>query len=194
MLRGPYGLIGSIREAWARVRKELGAGELEKRLARRGLVSFRRPPRGWCLVVRASDTRINAGTAVIVPERVADARDPGEHEVVLDYKLVRRLCAPVSIEPPGEALRVVAGKLGTSRANLHIARFRGVLRSNYKRFAGGGSPVPMLYTDKTLDPNGPLLGDDSVWNLASEFLPDLLADGFEQRVSRVPRFMAPARL
>ena len=145
------------------------------------------------MVVRASDMRINAGTALVTPEWAADARDPGEHEVVLDYKLVRRLCAPVSIEPPGEALRRVAEKLGTTPTNLTAARVRGVFRSNYKRFAGGGSPVPLLYTEKILDPNGPLFGGDSVWNLVGEFLPDLLAEGFEQTVVRVPRFVAAER-
>lgn len=90
------------------------------------------------------------------------------------------LCGPVLILPPGEPLREVAAKLGTTPANLTIARFRGVFTSHYLRFAGGGAPVPLLYTDKILDPNGPLFVANTVWNLTGEFLPGLLAEGFEQ--------------
>src|SRR4051794_34085361 len=78
--------------------------ELARRLARRRTGMLRRPPRAWCLAVRASDQRINPATAAIVPE---DAAYPhscvdenlrkypehrpqyAEHEVTLDAKLMR---------------------------------------------------------------------------------------------------------
>ena len=195
MRRGPYGLVAAIREAWARVREGLDEGEVARRLARRSMVNFRRPPRGWCLVVRASDTRINPGTALVEPWRAADARDPNEHEVVLTPRLVWRLCQPVVIEPPGETLREVAAKLGVTRSNLHVARFHGVFRSRYRRVGGrGGAPVALLYTEKVLDPNGPMFRGDAAWNLTGAFLPALLPWDFEQRVVRVPRFEGPGRL
>ena len=193
MLRGPYGLIGLIRKTWDRVRRELDEGGIAKRLARRGMGVFRAPPRGWCLVVKACDTRITPMRALITPEWAADARNPAEHTVVLDQRLVRRLCAPVLITPPGELWGEVAAKLGTTKGNLLRARWRGVFESRYLRMGGqGGAPVPLLYTDKVLDPSGPLFVADSVWNLTGAFMADLMAEGFEQAVVRVPRFV-PAR-
>ena len=132
---------------------------------------------------------------MIEPERAADVRDPREHEVVLTPRLVRRLCGPVVIEPPGEPLREVAAKLGVDRSALAAARFHGVFRSHYRRVGGrGGAPVALLYTEKVLDPSGPMFRADPAWNLTGAFLPYLLPCGFEQRVVRVPRFEGPGRL
>src|SRR6202008_4833151 len=68
--------------------------ELARRLARRRSTLLSRPPRAWCLAIRASDTRINPATACIVPEDALDPNEPNypaPHDVTLDKKLCRRL-------------------------------------------------------------------------------------------------------
>jgi hypothetical protein len=64
-----------VQEAWRRIRPGLLAqpDELRRRLARQRTATLLRPPRAWCLAVRASDTRINLVNAIISP---ADAVDP----------------------------------------------------------------------------------------------------------------------
>src|SRR5688500_7125559 len=61
-------LLNAIGEAWEKVKVKLmeDEGELRKRVGRvRGLLA--RPPRAWCLAVRASDTRITTTHAIITP-------------------------------------------------------------------------------------------------------------------------------
>lgn len=67
----------SLRLAWARIRKILlrDPDELHRRLARRRLALMQRPPRAWCIALRASDRRIDDSTAII--ERVTASPHPG---------------------------------------------------------------------------------------------------------------------
>src|SRR5687767_673066 len=90
--------------AWKKLQPQLAADpdELPNRLARRRLGVMRRPPRAWCITIRASDTRITPATAMVSPERKAwpkaartDGGGYGRHDVVIDSALLRRLCAPV---------------------------------------------------------------------------------------------------
>lgn len=46
--------------------------ELARRLARRQLLTLTRPPRAWCIALRATDTRMNTANACIVPEDALD--------------------------------------------------------------------------------------------------------------------------
>jgi hypothetical protein len=67
-------LVQLIYQAWdhkVRPLVEKNPDELARRLARRRSALMRRPPRAWCLVVRASDGRINPATAACVPEEAA---------------------------------------------------------------------------------------------------------------------------
>src|SRR5688500_6534786 len=105
--------------AWRRVRDGLRGkpDEVRRRLKRGREVWKKRPPRAWCLAVRASDTRINPVTARCEPEWAAYPREcmPGEkrtkyerHRVTLDVELLRELCRPVRIHEWGEPLAEVA--------------------------------------------------------------------------------------
>jgi len=128
--------------------------ELARRLARRRNAGLGRPPRAWCMAVRASDTRIpdqNYRQAKATREAVAE-------EVRLDARLLRTLCAPVTITPPGETLQEVAAKLGVGVTSLLTARARGIFRTHHIKGLGGsrGWPVPLLYTDRLLDPSAKL--------------------------------------
>src|SRR6476659_8601491 len=153
-------LEGELIRQCLKILPTLSEDELRARLARRGRGVVARPPRAWCLAVRASDRRINAATAAIVPVRAADPED-GEprgnvraERVTLDTELLRRLCRPVEIEPPGMAQYELGELLGVHAVTLRAARIRGVCRTHHVRGLAGrkGPPTPMLYTDRVLDP------------------------------------------
>lgn len=178
----------AIFDAWKRVGPRLKAdpAELARRVDRRRRTLLGRPPRGWCLGVRASDGRIEKESPAILPWD-----GPGEllrHEVTLDAPLVRRLCGGVRIEWPGETLSDVAKKLGVSTRGLTVARLRGVLSVHYQRGLGGwwGKPVPMLYSERALDPSGQMFQrTDPLWSWAAEHLEAAVPEEFEQQLERV---------
>src|SRR5436305_295800 len=91
-----------VAEAWERVIPGVLAdpAELAARLARRRSVYGQKPPRAWCLAVRASDRRMTAWDTAMAPED--GARRRVRHEVVLDAEALRRLCGPVRITAGGE--------------------------------------------------------------------------------------------
>src|SRR4051794_18826006 len=63
-------LFEAFEVVWGRIKGD--EGELPARLARRRSAEMGRPPRAWCLAVRASDRRIDPGRTAIVSNR--DAR------------------------------------------------------------------------------------------------------------------------
>lgn len=161
-----------------------------------------RPPRAWCLAIRAADTRINPFTACIVPEDAAYPRSHvtgdalrthryARHEVTLDTPLLKNLCEPVTIEPPGEPHDIVAQKLGVHPIGLHTARINGVLRTHYVRNLGGrrGRPIPILYTDQPLDScSRTFAPPDPLWGWTAHHLAYRLPSDFEQTLDRVPAY------
>jgi DNA-binding CsgD family transcriptional regulator len=190
-------ITANIIRAWDAVAPRLQTDpmELEKRLARRRLKTLRRPLRSWCLTVRASDSRINPATAMISPEAAAY---PGrsdlywDHEVVIDARLLRKLCQPVHLHPGGEEWWSVAKKLGVSKGALGTAMRRGIFRVRHiQNYLGRiGKPVPLLTTVESIDTCcGRIgLGHDPVWGSAWQHLSDMIPDDFEQIVRRVPRW------
>src|SRR5438105_14527584 len=108
-----------IREAWLRLRGKILSDpqELQRRLARRRMKSLSRPPRAWCVAIRASDRRITAAHWVISPEHAMDLGhpehpyEPIEHEVVIRPHALRRYCHPITIAAPAEQVTVVARAL-----------------------------------------------------------------------------------
>src|SRR5688500_17638181 len=97
--------IRAIFAAWERVKERLKGEpmELARRLARRRRAVLERPPRAWCLAVRAGDRRINPWNAAVVPEQAwpgvnaqgEKVSEPAEHQVTLDSRLLRMVCRPV---------------------------------------------------------------------------------------------------
>src|SRR5688500_2141187 len=61
-------LIGNAWETTVKPLLENDPDELARRLARLRSGMLRRPPRAWCLAVRASDQWINPATVACVPE------------------------------------------------------------------------------------------------------------------------------
>lgn len=185
-------------EAWQLIQPmfEKNPDELAQRLSRRRQPSLQRPPRAWCLAVRASDTRINPATAAIVPEhalRLDCHIRPycfGEHEVTLDARLLRRLCQAVHIDPPGEDWQFVARKLGCHEESLRPAMRKGILEVHYIKNLGGksGKPVPVVYSPETFDPSASNFHQrpDPIWGAMWQHLTDLVPDDLDQPIVRRP--------
>src|SRR5438046_2711016 len=106
----------AIDHSWASLRREIlsNPDELHRRLARRRSKSLTRPPRAWCIAIRASDRRITPAHWVITPEHAMDFNhplhpyEPIEHEVTIQTHAIRRYCHPVRIAFPGEEVDEVA--------------------------------------------------------------------------------------
>ena len=152
----------NICEAWLRLRGKILSDpqELAGRLARRRNKSLTRPPRAWCVAIRASDRRITAAHWVISPEHAMDLDHPGhpyepiEHEVTIQTHAIQRYCTPVSFSI-AEAVDV-ARMLGVSNAMLLYARRRGRFFVDYEKGLGGkrGHPVPLISANRQLfDPS-----------------------------------------
>src|SRR4051794_27030220 len=103
--------------AWHKIRPTLLANptELAKRLARQKSISLLRPPRAWCLALRASDSRL--GPSVNSPRQT----------IPLNAPLLRELCSPIRIESPGELHDEIARSLGTTPVGLRNARIKKIL-------------------------------------------------------------------
>jgi hypothetical protein len=177
----------ALAAAWNRVKPLIAdkPDELRKRLHRHRQPALQRTPRARCLAVRANDLRID-GT------HVPPGGDAWRHEVLLDAPEIGRLCAPVEIDAPGESLQEVAAKLGVSSKGLVQARLRGVFDVHHLAGLGGywGHPVPILYTDKPLDPNARLFGvADPIWGWLARDLYRRIPDDFEQTIVRVPSYL-----
>jgi DNA-binding CsgD family transcriptional regulator len=200
-------LVQAIAEAWKRVKPlvEKDPDERARRLARRRLAVMQRPPRAWCLAVRASDTRINPATAACVPEEAAYPRSAlgtrfepeyseyGPHEVTLTAQLVRRLVRPYYIPAPGISARELAEKLGCSRGRIaHIMNRGHFTVEYYKQLTNGqpGPPVPRVYTEKQLDSGASRCAQaqDALWGTNSTWLDSRVPDDLEQTIERVPNF------
>src|SRR5437016_5866444 len=191
-------LDDALLAAWEKIRAKLLSDptELARRLARRRRAVLQRPPRAMCLAVRASDTRITPAMAIIVPEHAVQLNSREhldrlqQHEVTLDALLLHRLCRPVYIEWPGEPWWAVAEKLGVQHRGLQNSRIKGVLRAHYVPGFGGrrGRPIPILYTDRPLDPSSRSLFApiEPLWVSGSHILRDLIPQDLKQRITRVP--------
>src|SRR5882724_2698814 len=188
-----------ILEAWQKLGPKIMADpdELSKRLARRRTPTLTRPPRAWCLAVRASDTRITPAHWIIVPEHAMDLNHPAhpyepiEHEVTIRPHALRKYCRPVRTDSWGEQVSDVCSKLGVSPASLHRARLAGLYSERFIKGLGGKHcrhPIPLIHSWKTLDPAGPAFNQppDPLWGPLWEFLPDMIPDDFEQTIIRRP--------
>lgn len=150
-----------ILQAWQRLKNTIlsDPAELGRRLARCRGKTYSRPPRAWCLAVRACDRRIGIHNGRIEPEYATDPRDPDhpgrvvEHTVTLTGALVRELCCPVRLEPGGELRDDAARKLGVCSTGLTNARINGSLRTRHVKGLLGrpGRPVPLVSSEDPLD-------------------------------------------
>jgi hypothetical protein len=180
---------------WDKLRED--PVEFRRRLRRRESVQFRRPLRAWCLSLRASDRRITDMYALIVPRHALTLHGEGhegrygEHEVILTDDLVKRVCDPYHIGPPGEPADCVAAKLGCGAHDLMYMRRSGRLETTLKPGLRGrrGKPVPLLYAREYLDPSArEKRAPDAAFGHIWMYMGAMMTKGFRQTVTRVPRY------
>jgi hypothetical protein len=189
-----------IRDAWEHVVKpklKNDTDELNRRLARRRNGMMNRPPRAWCLAIRASDHRLNPGTAAMVPQSAAYPRDSvgnveheyGPHDVMITAPLVRRLCMPHYVGS-GQDQAELARDLGCFQDRLLRLRKMGGFDSvrKIKLLAGKrGKDVPVLFTGRALDPGAKgLQYADPVWGTLNRYAAEHVPDDLHQTLQRVP--------
>jgi len=183
-----------ILETYLKIVPTLTPDQLRARLARRNTGALSRPPRAWCLAIRASDRRINNDTAIITPYQAIRSRtQPHPHDVCIDAKLIRHLCQPVELVPYTTWIDL-AKSLGIHPESLRHGVRSGHFRTHHCKGLDGkrGKPVPVILNFETLDPTAgrlrqptdPLWG--SVWRYAATRVPET----FEQTVHRRPTFAA----
>jgi DNA-binding CsgD family transcriptional regulator len=156
-----------------------------------------RPPRAWCLALRACDRRITAAHWVISPEHAMDLDHPGhpyepiEHEVIIRPHALRKYCGAVRTDSWGEEVEEVGGRLGASRHLLLGARWAGVFSERYVKGLSGKHSrhgIPLIHSWKTLDPSSGrhFSRPDPLWGAMWEYLAEGIAEDFEQTVVRRP--------
>src|SRR6266536_3186746 len=166
-IRSVDDLDRTILETYLKVLPTLSNADLRARLARRKTGALNRPPRPWCLAIRASDTRINNDTAIIIPyQAIRFPTQPRPHQVVLDARLIRHLCQPVELYPNTDWTKV-AKSLGVHPESLRHAMRSGRFRLHHYHLLGGkrGKPVPVFLNFETLDPTSGRLREptDPLW-------------------------------
>src|SRR4051812_1517912 len=115
-----------ILEAWEKLGPKIMADphELNKRLARRRMGIMTRPPRAWCLALRASDHRITPMDWIFTPMHAMDLNHPDhpyepiEHTVAIQPHGLRKFCRPVRTDSRGELATDVAKNLGVTAPQL----------------------------------------------------------------------------
>jgi DNA-binding CsgD family transcriptional regulator len=188
-----------ILEAWEKLRTKILSDphELAKRLARRRSPTLTRPPRAWCIAIRASDRRITPMHWIITPEHAMDLNhpehpyEPIEHTVTIQPHGLRKYCRPVRTDSWGELVQDVARQLGVHPSGLHRARLAGLFTERFVKGLGGkhGPPIPLIHSWTTLDPSGHNFSrPDPLWGGLWEYLPDMIPDDFEQTITRIPKF------
>ncbi len=170
--------------AWRRVRLQLlgDPAALRRRLARRDSPLLMRPPRAWCLAIRANDTRLESARC--------SAEPLAEHQLMLATADIRRLTAPVYIDRPGEPLLDVARKLGVTQSSLVDARLKGIFRVRHVEGLNAhfAKPHPILYTDQPLDPSTRgFVMPDPIWSTTAALLRRDIPE-IDATLTRVPVF------
>ncbi|HEX8524727.1 MAG TPA: helix-turn-helix domain-containing protein, partial [Tepidisphaeraceae bacterium] len=186
----------SIRAAWSRIRPTLSPSDITHRLTRIHTNAYQRPPRPWCLAIRATDTRLNEATAIISP-RCALSINPSTgrfspHSVTLDRDSLLKLCSLIHLSPPGHTIDELSALLGVSRSRLLWPRIKNRFRTHYITGLEGkhkGRPRPLLYTDKSLDPNAlNFQSHHPLWTWTSTHLLSRIPNDFSATVTRIPAY------
>lgn len=162
-------------EAWSRVSARIQRERIEalKRSQRRFKGVLTRPMREWCLVIRASDTRIitnnndsNSINSIIDPPGAIERVQ--EHTLALSGRLLRDLTKPVVIPWPGvtyeQAARICGREYKTMKGWVQRAAGKGHFKiDHYREFkfpeftkrskAKGSGGRPYVWTPSPIDPN-----------------------------------------
>jgi DNA-binding NarL/FixJ family response regulator len=189
-----------IADAWERIRPKLldDPHELARRLARRRKPLLMRPPRAWCIAIRASDHRLTE-RAFITPAQIpaqtpAQIRNPQSkiqnspaQHLTLDTNLLKHLTDTHRLA--GQFLDEASKILGTTSTGLTRARIRNTLQCKYVPGLAGrrGKPIPILSSKEFIDPNSHLFAPpDLAWAYSAHFLAHALPADFQQTLTRIP--------
>ncbi|MEM7626731.1 MAG: hypothetical protein AAF333_14150 [Planctomycetota bacterium] len=172
--------------AWNEVREKLrGDPAARGRRYERGLrKALRRPPRAWCISLRAADTRIES-SAFIEPDLVAARR---EHRLLMFGGLVSHLCKPVVIEWPGVIYDEAARRLGLDPRTMIDWIRKGWVDSRRERVPGRKGPMTRyVWTGAGGVDVGYGRGRGREWGTLWQNLWRRVPADFEQVIRRVPR-------
>ena len=189
-------------DAWNRVSQRVRQKRVMalRRSRRRFRGVLTRPMREWCLVIRASDTRINDSRAIIDPTHAIERQEP--NTVTLDGTLIRELTRPVSIAWPGVTYAKAAIACGREYKTIKAWVRHGVFRvEHYREFRfpeharrskgnahrGGFGGRPYVWTPSPIDPNN-FTGraPHSVWGTVWQNLWKKLPEDYVLTVRREP--------
>jgi DNA-binding CsgD family transcriptional regulator len=183
----------ALQAAWRGLADDLRhqrLADLAQRLDRRRLAQLTRPPRAWCLCLRASDRRLDALDVIIDPPEAVHARQP--HVLHIKGTAIRELCRPVRIPYPGIDHTIAARLVGRHPESLRSWIRHGSLRARYDAawsIGKCGKPVPIVWAPTPLDPNANYgLPPDPVWGSLWETLYEHIPPEYELVIRREPRF------
>ncbi|MEL7087649.1 MAG: hypothetical protein AAGL98_04285, partial [Planctomycetota bacterium] len=179
-------LDANLMVAWDGVRAKLRGDRaaLGRRYERGLRAALRRPPRAWCLSIRASDTRIKR-SAFIEPERVSERL---AHRLLMFGDLIRHLCKPVEIDWPGVVYDDAATRLGIDPRTIYDWIRHGWVESRRERVPGRrGSPTRHVWTRPGGIDVGCPQGRGPEWGVLWRDLYRKVPGHFEQVIRRVPR-------
>jgi DNA-binding CsgD family transcriptional regulator len=179
-------LDSAILTAWARIRPILQSDpdELAARLARRRSQLLLRPPRAWCLAVRASDRRLP------LHHPTTPQLHHASHNLTLTAPLLRELCRPIKIDPPGIKPTDLARQMGCRSSAISELRRRGHLEVVYNDSKWYGPRGRCLYTPRLLDPSNfnSRRPPDPLWGTLAPRIVQLIPDDFSHTLTRVRTF------
>lgn len=184
----------ALEEAWRRVKDGVlnDPVELRRRVARRERPHVNRPPRCWCLAVRAGDTRLG-DVAWVAPSEATLKGCERSHEVTLDRAALVALCELVKVD--GMTRDEAARTLGRTPDNLVDARIKGIFGNHCVEGLGGrwGKPRPVLYGKGLLDPSiRGFAGADEMWSYTGRLCLSEIPQTFRQTIARAPTFLNTA--
>ncbi|MCH8342532.1 MAG: helix-turn-helix transcriptional regulator [Planctomycetes bacterium] len=195
----------NLLDAWRRIGDEVRRDRVEvlRRSYRRLTPTLTRPPRAWCLCLRACDTRISPVTCAIeldpnvelpINDSLESALAHGApHTVTLTGAVIHRLCIPVSLPWPGMDWTIAAQRLGRHEETLRRWIKLGILRARYDNAVSHGKrgkPVPIVWSPSPLDPNtNHGQPPDPVWGTLWQTLWKRLPEDYQLIVRREARFV-----
>jgi hypothetical protein len=181
-------------DAWHRISREIRAKRIRalKRSRRRMKGVLKHPMRETCLVIRASDTRINEQSAGIDPPGAFDARM--EHMVTIRGTLIREVTRPISMPWPGVTYHEAARRFGRDHKSIANWVRKGMFQVNrYPEFGfpreGTRGRRPYIWTPSPLDPNAIRCEPPHpVWGTLWQWQWEKMPEDYELTVPRVPQF------
>ena len=194
----PLDLI--LLEAWNRVSKKVREDRMLalRRSRRRFRGILTRPMREWCLVIRASDTRINTDNGAILDNEAVAAHQP--HTITIDGRLIRELTKPVTIEWPGVTYEEAARICGREHRTMKVWARKGMFKIDYYREHGfpelahreppgkkGRGGRPYVWTPTAIDPNNSTgRAPHPVWGTLWQHLWEKMPEEYLLTADRVP--------